>query len=424
MSEVTVVGSGASGVHFARALLERGHRVRLVDVGHSGSPPPLPDSDWLELKDALDAPIDYFLGSRLEAAVLPENDEDIYGFPPSKRYVFETPEGFAFEGQGFEPLYSFARGGLAETWTAGCYPFNREETADFPFPYEDLASAYDDVALRIGISGELDDLARFFPAHEGLQPGHALDEHASRLLDRYERRRGRLNRELGCYVGRTRVAALSRPLGDRPACADLGRCMWGCPVRAFYTPALTLAELREHPEFRYEPGVRVLRFDLASGRVVGLVGRRTEGGEVRFPVEHLALAAGALSSAEIYLRSMHAAGSEPLQLEGLMDNRQVLVPFVHLGMIGRRYEPRSYQYHLIGVGLEGDDPKGYVHGQITTLKQALVHPVIQKMPFDLATSTRMIAAIHAALGVVNLNFHDTRRPENRVVFDPGLGRDG
>ena len=36
----------------------------------------------------------------------------------------------------------------------------------------------------------------------------------------------------------------------------------------------------------------------------------------------------------------------------------------------------------------------------------------------------MVAAIHAALGVVNVNLHDTRRPENRAEWRPDLGEDG
>ena len=424
MSEVTVVGSGASGVHFALTLLEKGRRVRLLDVGHRAPEPVLPEASMLELKERLDAPLDYFLGRGLEAAVFPENAEDIYGFPPGKGYAFETPLGFEVATDGFDPVYSFAQGGLAEVWTAGCYPFSPEETEDFPFAYEDLASGYDEVAGRIGISGALDDLGRFFPEHAHLQPPHPLDEHSGRLMARYDRRRDWLNGTLGCYVGRTRVAALSQPLGDRPPCANLGRCLWGCPTRAFYTPALTLEACRRYPNFTYEPDVRVLRFETAAGRVSTILGRRASGEKVRFPAEHLALAAGALSSAEIYLRSTAEPSEAPPRLEGLMDNRQVLVPFVHLGMIGRTYEPRSYQYHLLGMGLEREDPKSYVHCQITTLKTALVHPVIQKLPFDLAHSTRMIALIHAALGVVNVNFHDTRRPENHVSWAPERGDAG
>lgn len=436
MSVVTVIGSGATGVHFALTLLEKGREVRLIDVGFTGPDPVLPESDMLELKRELDDPWGYFLGEGLGSAVLPQEHDEVYDFPPAKEYAFRPAPGFAWDAEGFEPLHSFARGGLAEAWTAGCYPFTPEETGAFPFDYGELSAGYDEVAGRIGISGEDDDLARFFPVHENLQPPHPLDEHSARLLARYARRRGRINR-LGCWVGRTRVAALSRPLGDRPACTRLGRCLWGCPTRAFYTPALTLEACRRYPGFRYEPGIRVLRYETEGRRVMAIEGRRTSGEPVRLPVDHLVLAAGALSSAEIHLRSLHsgaAAGGPgagpdgrpdaPEFLDGLMDNRQVLVPFVHPAMVGRRYQPRTYQYHLLGMGIEGPDPTGYVHCQITTLKTALVHPVIQKLPFGLAHGTKMVAAIHAALGVVNVNLHDTRRPGNRAEWRPDLGEDG
>jgi hypothetical protein len=55
-----------------------------------------------------------------------------------------------------------------------------------------------------------------------------------------------------------------------------------------------------------------------------------------------------------------------------------------------------------------------VHGQITTLKTALVHPLIQRLPLDLSTATRMFRTIHGALGLVNVNFRDTRREDSYV----------
>jgi choline dehydrogenase-like flavoprotein len=135
-------------------------------------------------------------------------------------------------------------------------------------------------------------------------------------------------------------------------------------------------------------------------------------------VSQLALAAGTLSTTAIMLRSARLAG-EPVRLGGLMDNRQILVPFLTLGMLGRRHEPGTYQYHLLGMGLEDRDPRAYVHAQITTLKTALLHPIIQQLPFDMRTSLRIARATHAALGVVNVNLHDTRRADNWIELEPG-----
>ena len=78
-------------------------------------------------------------------------------------------------------------------------------------------------------------------------------------------------------------------------------------------------------------------------------------------------------------------------------------------MLRRRFDPDTYQYHQVGLGLETERPSEYIHGQVTTLKTALIHSIVQHMPFDLKTSLAIFRNLHAALGVVNINLHDTRR---------------
>ncbi|MGH9200945.1 MAG: GMC oxidoreductase, partial [Vicinamibacterales bacterium] len=80
-----------------------------------------------------------------------------------------------------------------------------------------------------------------------------------------------------------------------------------------------------------------------------------------------------------------------------------------------------YQYHQLGLGIEGAVAKEYVHCQITTLKTAMIHPIVQKFPLDLRTALRLFRNVHAALGVVNINLHDTRRPQNTVRLDHATG---
>lgn len=419
-ASIVVVGSGASGVHFALSMLKKGWRVTMLDVGRYGAPPVSPQSSLTGLKETLPDPSAYFLGSTYGGVLLPSDDGEYYGIPPSKDYVFDSLPDFQVARSGFAPLFSFAKGGLAQAWTAGCYPLNADEIADFPFAHRDLAPHYDEVARRIGITGEIDDLERFMPAHGHLLPPLRLDEHSDRLMRTYERRRERLHR-LGAYMGRTRVATLSQPLGSRQPCTYLGRCLWGCPHGALYTPQHTLQECLAFPGFEYIDGVEVTHFRIGPGsQVQSAVARRLDDGrEDEFPAERLALAGGALVSTKIFLTSIFRHTGERVRLRGLMDNRQVLVPFVNPALIGRPFAAESYQYHLIGMGLEADVPREYVHAQITTLKTALVHPIVQRLPFDLATSTLVMRALHAALGIVNVNLADTRRDANYVELGDG-----
>ena len=412
---VTVVGSGASGVHFALSVLRKGGSVRMLDVGRQGRAAVLPDATLNQLKGGLDDPAAYFLGSRFESVLLPGVTDEYYGIPPSKDYVFDHPDGFGHASSGFSPLFSFARGGLGEVWTGGCYPLTAAEIEDFPFPITDLAPQYAEIARRIGVTGEADDLARFMPVHDHLMPPLALDRHSARLMDRYARVRGKLNAG-GAYVGRTRVATLSQALGDRQPCDYRGRCLWGCPHGSLYTPSMTLRECQTYPAFEYVPGVDVSHLLIgADRRVRAIAATSVETGAAReFAVDRVALAAGALLSTRIFLTSMQREAGRRIRLTGLMDNRQVMMPFINLGLIGQPFVAESYQYHLLGLGLESGQPRDYVHGQITTLKTALLHPLIQRLPLDLSTATRMFRAIHGALGLVNVNFRDTRRDNSYI----------
>ena len=419
---VVVVGSGPSGVHFALSLLRKGHRVTMLDVGRQKPTAVNVEDSFVELKARLNDPARYFLGENYEGVLLPDHKREYYGIPPSKGYVFDTPQGFDYRAQGFAPLFSFAGGGLAEVWTGGCYPFNDAELADFPFGYSEIAPFYSEVAQRIGIAGTKDDLARFFPLHDGLLEPLDLDQHSAVLMTDYEKQRPYLNERLRCYLGRTRIATLSRDLGKRKECTYLGRCLWGCPNDALYTPSLTLAECREHPNFTYVPDVRVSHFKFTSGnRVTSVVAEPVKGGApLEIAAERLALAAGALGSTKIFLESVRRGSGTIAQLGGLMDNRQVLVPFLNLQLIGRQYDPNTYQYHQLGIGIEGSDPRFYVHALVTTLKTALLHPIIQNLPCDMRTAIFLVRNLHCGLGIINVNFHDVRRENNFVTLE----RDG
>jgi choline dehydrogenase-like flavoprotein len=419
MDKIVIVGSGASGVHFALSVLQKGYDVLMLDIGYQGREPVNVTDSFLDLKGNLEDPVEYFLGENFDGVFYPDATSEFYGIPPSKKHVLANLNEFAVKTKGFSPLISFAKGGLAEAWTGGVYPFNDDELERFPFRFKDIEPFYNKVAKRIGIAGIKDDLSRFMPVHENLMDPLELDDHSTLLLSEYERQKAVLNTKLRCYVGRSRSATLTKNLDGRHQCSYLGRCLWGCPSGAFYTPSITLEHCRKFPNFRYVTKMSVSHFKLNSRRGVKSVVARslTNNSSEEFSVDKLVLAGGTLSSSRIVLSSIFKNEREIVKLRGLMDNRQVLMPFVNLKMIGKRYNPETYQYHQIAMGFEGDKPHEYIHALITTLKTALVHPIVQKIPFDLKTSTFLFRNLHAALGVVNVNFHDTRRDDNFLTLE-------
>lgn len=417
---VVVVGSGASAVHFAQTALDRGLDVTMLDVGRAAPPAVRPEDSFEKLKSSLERPDEYLLGRRFEAVAPPGDAKEYYGFPPHKSYVFEGVNAFRHRSRGFAPLLSFAEGGLAETWTAGAFPFHDDEMVDFPWERGTLAPYYDRVAERIGITGVEDDLTRVVPFHRHLMEPLRLDEHSRALLERAGARRGDLLRDAGCLVGRSRVATLSRPYDGRPACTYTGRCLLGCPTGALYTPSMTLARCRTNPRFTYRSGLLVRRFIFDEARRVREVVAEelAGGGFVRVPVDVLVLAAGTLATSKIVLDSWQAATGASLRLGGLMDNRQVLVPFVNLSRLGRAHDPDTYQYHQVALALLDDDSRLTTHALVTTLKTAMIHPIVKSLPIDLAAAIRIFGDAHAALGLVNVNFPDRRRGDCFVTVEP------
>ena len=418
---ILIVGSGASGVHFARRCLANGVAVTMLDVGNPRHRPTHPELDFADLKAELPDPVREFLGADYSALELPHDDSaEYYGFPPSKDYVFQSEASADHVGRGFNPLFSHAQGGLAEAWTGGAYTFNAGDLQAFPFEPEDLAPYYDDVAQCIGITGADDDLAQFIPLHEGLLQPLDLDENGANLAATYEQNREKLNRRMGFFMGRSRVAVLSAEMQGRPACDKLGRCLWGCPTDAFYVPSITLQELRRHSNFNYLDGrvVEHFLFD-GDGRVKDVVSRSVnDGSRCRHPVSgQLVLAAGALSSARIYLTSLLVGEGQAPELGGLMDNRQVMMPFVNRSLVGKAFDPHTYQYHQLATAWHDPLDSTYVHGQITTLKTALIHPLIQSLPFGMRAAMRRFGDLHGSLGLLNINLSDERSDQNTVSIE-------
>lgn len=423
MDKICIIGSGASGVHFALSLLKKGYEVLMLDVGFTGAPDPNPEDSFLQLKRRLEDPVEYFLGRDFESAILPDYSSEYYGLPPSKNHVLLSPGGFGYQASGFAPLFSFAMGGLAEIWTGGSYPFNDEELKGFPFGYREIGPWYDEVAGRIGISGERDDLERFHPYHGNILEPLAMDRQSTMLLEKYRKRKSYFNGKHQCYMGRSRVATLSRDKGERKECTYTGRCLWGCPKGSLYTPSLTVKECDGFKNFTYLSGryVEYLKFG-RNKEILGVTTRNIrDGGVEEYRADRYALAAGTLSSSRIYMESIYRATGEIVTLPGLMDNRQILIPFVNTGMLGEPFDPDSYQYHQVVMGIEGEVPREYIHGQITTLKTAMYHPIIQGIPVDVKRATSIFRILHSSLGVVNVNLSDHRRGDSFLTLEAAPG---
>jgi len=187
-----------------------------------------------------------------------------------------------------------------------------------------------------------------------------------------------------------------------------------------------LNDCLQYREFSYLPGRFVTHLDTAAeGSVKAAIATDVgTGTTTRIEGDQFVMAAGALNSTKIYLETMYRATGALPKLGGLMDNRQIHIPFLSPSMIGQPVDSASYQFHQLAFGIPGRDEREYVHGQITTLKAASIHPIVAGMPLSTRSGLKVFKAIRAGLGVANVNLFDERRPDSHVTLRPGDGPTG
>ena len=93
MTKITIVGSGATGVHFALSALKRGFDVTMIDVGYTGPEAVNPEQSFNQLKCRLKDPVKYFLGESFESVVPPylKHRTNSRSNPPVSSRCFPLP---------------------------------------------------------------------------------------------------------------------------------------------------------------------------------------------------------------------------------------------------------------------------------------------------------------------------------------------
>ncbi|MDE2511018.1 MAG: GMC family oxidoreductase [Elusimicrobia bacterium] len=298
-----VVGSGPSGATAAKALLDRGLPVTMLDAGaeldgeRAGVVAALAarePEDWdparvERIRNPLDAP-------------MPKRS-----FGSAFPYALGAASGL--EEHGTKCLVSRAKGGLSNVWGAAVLPAPDADFESWPVSAAEMIPHYAAAAglLRIAASrGELEDL---FPFHVPPRPAAEPSPQARVLLGRLRGGAEPLARA-GLRFGASRLAVRTEDGPDGKACRRAGLCLSGCPYGAIWNSAQEIERLRLRPGFRYEGGVRVLRVE-SSARGATVIARRVSNGEgVRFEGKRVFLACGPLATARVVLASLDLGGRE------------------------------------------------------------------------------------------------------------------
>lgn len=403
-ADVIVVGSGASGAHAAWPLAEAGARVLMLDVGHVEDRygPLIPDAPFLGIRRTDPAQHRYFLGDDFEGVPFGKVRVGAQLTPPRQFIARDTDRLTPLVSSSFAPTESLALGGLGAGWGASAVRFDDRDLAGTPIRAEDLAPHYDAVAARIGISGERDDLLPFYGPCETLQPPLEMDPAVRALLERYRSRRGALNRA-GLYMGRPRLAVLTRDLDGRSAQRYQEMEFYADAGGSVYRPGFTVEAMRRFGGFSYQRPWLVERFREVEGGAVEVSCRHAATGErAVFTAGRLILAAGALGTARIVLRSL-GRYDRPVPLAC---NAHIYVPCVSVPSLGSPFAARRHSLTQAGIIFAPDGDGAVVYVEAHGYRPLLMFKLAKESFLPAPDAVRILRDLLGALVILVIEHED------------------
>ena len=332
-TDVIVIGSGCSGAMAAQTLVEGGLRVLMLDVGTQDEKYKeiIPQKDFETIRSSEDNQHEYFLGKEFESLQLGAGKSGAQLTPPRQHITRYVSDWLGVHSSTFFPVESLAYGGLGAGWGLGCCVYSEKEMQLCSLNPSDMDTAYNVVANRIGISADVNDNASEFTIGKVKHylPPLQLDE-SKYLLERFGKNKDKWN-NMGLFLGRPALALLSRDYHARKACTYDDMYFYRDAGNSAYRPGLTIDLLKLKSNFQYISNQLVTSFSETTDGVIAETFDVKTKEKNFFTAKKLVLAAGALSTARIVLRSFNAD-----KKISFLCNPYTYYPCLNPGMAGRK----------------------------------------------------------------------------------------
>jgi len=359
----------------------------------------------------------YFLGDAYEAIPLGRVRVGAQLTAPRSHITRGAETLTPIASTSFFPTESLALGGLGSGWGASAVRFDERDMEGFPITAADLDPHYEAVAKRIGISGARDDLLPFYGECTSLQPPLDMDVNPALILSKYERRRQRMNRE-GFYMGRPRLAVLTRDLEDRRAQRYHDMDFYADTDRSVYRPWYTVETMRKSENFTYARPWLVENFrEKPSAGIVEVAARDPRTGSTgTFTGRRLVLAAGAMGTARIVLRSLGLYDTSV----PIVCNPHIYIPCVNASMLGKPASPLRHSLTQVGI-IYDPEPKGphLVYSEIHVYGSLLLFKLVKESFLPVPQAARIMRDLMSSFAILVIEHDDDPSPEKFCVLRRG-----
>jgi hypothetical protein len=295
-----VIGSGLAAVGAIRALLKRGIRPVVLDIGDR-----LPE-DTMRVRRAMShrSPSEW---TDDEWKRLGENETATTRGVPRKLvfgsdyfYSAEQVDGTKSEFITGSPPWSPARGGFSVGWGAAVLPPSASDIASWPFSHDELLAHMRLVLDGVPVSEPDDELAAEFGRIRPENREHlALSRGQRQLLERLQQVRMQ-SESAQVLVGQSRLLTRA-DARDSAQCRMCGHCSSGCVYESIYTAEQEFDRWTNEGSIDYRSGAVVFRLH-ENGGVVRIHYEAAGRLEI-LEAERVFVAAGAVNSTRLLLNS-------------------------------------------------------------------------------------------------------------------------
>jgi choline dehydrogenase-like flavoprotein len=391
-TEIIIVGAGPAGISAAIPLVSAGIKVIMLDAGKELNQNP----------SQLAAERQDKIGGEFQAI------RNLGDYSPKFRVPWIADmfscysEEYALVSENFLTQGMLAPGGLSNAWGAGVACYDANDLKKSPINFNELKLSYQNLAKRIGISGEYnDDLSDFFGHDIPLQTPTELDPLTKKLLSGYTKKRISINQQ-GFYLGKARNAVLTTKLGGRNGCTYCGMCLFGCVNQSIYNAAYDLKWLLTQPSFRYIPNVFVKEIETSSeyNSVKGINTNTRE--NIQFTSDKILLACGAIGTAKLVLNALNLHSYRIPLLSSPTVAFAALLPS-RLGQTGSEqyFGLAQLSFYIRNASQVSSTDNDYAFGNIFTAQGLPTSDFISRTPLSRPIARKLMKLIQPSIVVAN-----------------------
>ncbi len=296
---IAVIGSGLASTAAVQALIERGVKPTIIDVG-LGLDKALVDVVDRMSNRSKDKWDNGDIGMITDNPTVNDGSEIPKKLVFGSDYIYGTSIAEApLQDNGIMPPFSFAKGGFSAGWGAAVLPPDDKDISDWPVKNEELGPYYRKVLSGRPYSARDDELSLDFPVLDEDAPALRLTHGNASILS--ELRNSGLLNQGSLVFGQARLMVRTTDSDGREGCKYCGYCMSGCVKGAIYKASDDIDRYIADGKADYI-GNSVVQTVRQSGDVVTVSFRNGKGlQEINF--DRVFVGAGAVNSTRIMLES-------------------------------------------------------------------------------------------------------------------------